>query len=345
MLPSAPSLLPFWAATLLPVPMLAGAALWGGGWGVAALGYLTVLSYALDALIAATGNADDGVEFPAADALSVTLALAHLALLPLGVAAVAGATGLTGAERVLAFFGFGLFFGQVSNSNAHELIHRGGRGLYRLGVAVFVSLLFGHHASAHRLVHHRHVATAADPNSARAGEGFYRFALRAWAGSFREGLRAENALRARGTRRGLHPYAVYLGGALACLAGAALTFGLPGVLALAGLGAYAQVQLLLSDYVQHYGLARRITDGRAEPVGPAHSWDAPQPFSGWLMLHAPRHADHHLHPGRAYPALRLDRGTTPMLPRSLPLMAALALVPPLWRRVMDRRLAKWQAAA
>lgn len=95
--------------------------------------------------------------------------------------------------------------------------------------------------------------------------------------------------------------------------------------------------------MQHYGLSRRVTEGRAEPVGPAHSWDAPQPFSGWLMLHAPRHADHHLHPGRAYPGLQLDPGATPMLPRSLPAMAALALLPPLWRRVMDRRLAKWQA--
>ncbi|MBC7139902.1 MAG: alkane 1-monooxygenase [Defluviimonas sp.] len=340
----APSMLPFWAATLMPVPLLVGAALWGGGWGLAALGYMTVLSYALDALIAGSGNAPEGAEFPAADALSVTLALLHLALLPLGVAAVAGATGLGGGERVLAFAGFGLFFGHVSNSNAHELIHRGARWLHLLGAAVFVSLLFGHHVSAHRLVHHRHVATAADPNSARAGEGFYRFALRAWAGSFREGLRAETALRARADRRGLHPCAVQVGGALACLAGAALALGLPGLLAWAGLAAHAQMQLLLSDYVQHYGLARRITAGRAEPVGPAHSWDAPQPFSGWLMLHAPRHADHHLHPGRAWPGLRLDREATPMLPRSLPLMAALALVPPLWRRVMDPRLSRWQAA-
>jgi len=336
-------MLPFWAATLLPVPLLVGAALSGGLWGVAALAYLTLIAFALDTLIAGTGNAAEGAEFPAADALSITLALLHLALLPLGVAAVAGATGLPPVERALAFAGFGLFFGQVSNSNAHELIHRSGRGLYRLGVAVYVSLLYGHHASAHRLVHHRHVATPADPNSARPGEGFYRFAARAWVGEFREGWRAESALQARSASRRVHPYTVYLGGAVACMAAAVLALGLPGLLALLALAGYAQLQLLLSDYVQHYGLSRRVTGGRAEPVGPAHSWDAPQPFSGWLMLHAPRHADHHLHPGRAYPGLQLDRGTTPMLPRSLPTMAALALVPPVWHRMMDRRLAKWQA--
>jgi|GEM_PF-3952415 len=193
----AASMLPFRAASLLP--LLAGAALWG----LAAAAYLTLFTFALDTLIAASGNAPEGAEVPAADALLVTLALAQLAVLPLGVAVVAGATGLSWLERGLAFAGFGLFFGQVSNSCAHELIHRSGRGLRRLGVAVYVSLLFGHHASAHPLVHHRHVATPADPNSARAGEGFYRFAPRAWAGSFREGWRAESARQARARQRRL----------------------------------------------------------------------------------------------------------------------------------------------
>lgn len=118
----AASMLPFRAASLLP--LLAGAALWG----LAAAAYLTLFTFALDTLIAASGNAPEGAEVPAADALLVTLALAQLAVLPLGVAVVAGATGLSWLERGLAFAGFGLFFGQVSNSCAHELIHRRGRG-------------------------------------------------------------------------------------------------------------------------------------------------------------------------------------------------------------------------
>lgn len=59
------------------------------------------------------------------------------------------------------------------------------------------------------------------------------------------------------------------------------------------------------------------------------------------MLNAPRHSDHHAHPSRIYPALRLgDTGAPgrPILQRSLPAMAALALFPPLWRRVMDPRV-------
>ena len=113
-----------------------------------------------------------------------------------------------------------------------------------------------------------------------------------------------------------------------------------------GVAAYAQLQLLLSDYVQHYGLRRGLrADGRREPVGPQHSWNAPSWYSGAMMLNAPRHSDHHLRPGRAFPDLSLDPVKMPMLPRSLPVMATIALVPPLWRRVMDRRAARWQDAA
>lgn len=338
------SVLPFAAATLLPAALIAAGAIWGGPWAWGGLAWMTVFAALGDSLMPAAPDRTGSGEFPAAPALQVALALAHFALLPLVVWAVSSGSGGTGiASRVALGLGAGLFFGQVSNSNAHELIHRPGRGLYRLGVAIYVTLLFGHHASAHRLVHHVHVATPRDPNSARAGEGFYAFALRAWAGSFVEGWRADT-LRRTG-KGGIHPYAVYVGGALACIAAMAAAFGPGGLAVYLLLAAHAQMQLLLSDYVQHYGLARRVVDGRAEPVGPGHSWDAPQPFSRLLMLAAPRHSDHHLHPGRIYPALALDRAATPMLPRSLPVMATLALSPRLWRRVMDRRLAAWQARA
>ncbi len=337
------SITAFSVITLLPIALLTVTTLAGGGWAWLALGYLTVLTYALDQIIAAVAPAvPDSSEFPAADGLSVCLALAHVALLPMGVYAVLTAGGL---HSIAAFLAFGLFFGQVSNSNAHELIHRGNKTLHTLGKIVFISLLFGHHTSAHPLVHHQFVATVDDPNSARFGEGFYRFALRAWKGSFAAGWRAEQARQARrNTPAPLwqHPYAHYLGGAAVCLLLAWGFGGFAGLLVYLGLAGHAQGQLLLSDYVQHYGLQRQQTEsGTYEPVSERHSWNAPHWFSGFLMLNAPRHSDHHAHPARHYPALTLP-GAAPMLPLSLPAMATLALFPSQWRRVMDRRALKWQ---
>ena len=335
----------FALATTLPVALLSAAALLGGVWPVAALAYLTVLTFSLDLLIhgAVARRGADG-EFPSGSALSVFLGLAHVPLLVLAVMALSGATGQGWGERLVGFVAFGMFFGQVSNANAHELIHRQARWPRRLGQLVYVSLLFGHHTSAHTRVHHVWVATPNDPNSPRPGEGFYRFWPRAWIGSFRAGLRAETALRARATPpppAWTHPYVGYVGGALATLALALWLFGPAGLLALIAITAYAQMQLLVSDYVQHYGLHRAILpNGRPEPVSPAHSWNAPHFFSSALMLNAPRHSDHHMHPLRPYPSLRLDSATMPVLPRSLPAMGALALCPPLWRRVMDPRVAR-----
>ncbi|MDJ0628681.1 MAG: alkane 1-monooxygenase [Rhodobacter sp.] len=341
--------LAFSITSLLPVPLIVAAALVGGAGVWAALLYVTLFAFMMDEVIARAVPADrGGCEFPAHDALSVVLALAHFAVLGLTVHALAGGTGLGGAERLGLFLAAGLFLGQVGNSNAHELIHRGRRGLNALGRWVYISVLFGHHSSAHPLVHHRFVATDKDPNSARAGESYYRFARRAWIGSFKAGLTAErDRLRSIGRTGPLtNPYAVYFAGAALAVAAAAAIGGMAGILAHLALSAFAQSQLLISDYVQHYGLRRgRLADGRLEPVGPQHSWNAPHWFTGHMMLNAPRHSDHHGHPARPYPALTLpSEDRAPILPRSLPAMALLALWPRKWKQVMDPRVAAWTAA-
>jgi alkane 1-monooxygenase len=139
---------------------------------------------------------------------------------------------------------------------------------------------------------------------------------------------------------------VYLGGAALALSCAYVLAGGWGVLVWAGLALHAQVQLMLSDYVQHYGLTRATRDdGRLEPVAARHSWNAPQWFSSAMMLNAPRHSDHHAHPARAYPALRLPAAQeAPHLPWPLPVACTLALFPPLWKRAIRPHLAKWKAA-
>ncbi|MCU0802406.1 MAG: alkane 1-monooxygenase [Rhodobacteraceae bacterium] len=333
----------FAAASLAPLPLFA-AGLWlGGPWVLAVFLYMTAFAALMDqALPFVAGDAEEGSEFPAADALLVALAIGHLAAFPTVVWAIAGESGLGFWEKAGLFLGAGLWFGQVSNPMAHELIHRGNRWLFRLGALVYVSMLFGHHTSAHRHVHHRYAASADDPNTARSGEGFYPFFLRAWTGSFMQGMKMENA---RG--HAIHPYVWYMGGGAAALALGHALGGAGGVLVWLALALHAQVQLMLSDYVQHYGLQRaRRADGKLEPVGPRHSWNAPHWFSSAMMLNAPRHSDHHAHPARPYPSLRLPAAAdAPMLPWPLPMACTLALIPPLWKRAMRPHLRPWRQAA
>jgi len=324
-------------ASLTPAVLIAAAALWGGVWPVLALLSITVHVAFMVRLGRALRLSDSSGR-----ALTLTLAAAHFLLLPLGVWAIGAAPHLEALDRALIFAALGLFLGQISNSNAHELIHASRRLRRRIGTAIYISLLHGHHVSAHLRVHHPAAATPADPNSAPKGMGFWRFPLSASWGEFRAGWQADSAQRARKTgAQGLHPYTLYLTGAALALLTALLLGGVAGLLAYIGLAAYAQMQLLLSDYVQHYGLRReQRPDGRFEPIGPQHSWNAPKWYSAAMMLNAPRHSDHHMRPARAFPALEVTQ-EMPKLPYSLPVMAVIALVPPLWRRVMDRRLARW----
>lgn len=328
-------------ATIVPAAFLLAGAILGGGWLLAAVLFLTVLTSALDRLVMPGAQAATNASN---NALPIIIAALHFLLLPAIVWALAHPF-LDPLEKLGLFFAAGLWFGQVSNANAHELIHRQSRTLHRLGMWAYITLLFGHHTSAHVLVHHPHVGTPSDPNTSRKGESLYRYVWRAWTGSFAQGFQAEAARLKRIGRPGWrNPYVVYVSGAVLCLTAAMILGGWQALAFYLALCAHAQLQLLMSDYVQHYGL-QRATDinGKPEPVTARHSWNSPHWFSSALMLNATRHSDHHARPGRHYAALDLPKNA-PMLPRPLPLMASVALIPPLWRRIMDPRVERWRNA-
>ena len=141
-------------ASLTPAVLIAAAALWGGVWPVLALLSITVHVSFMDRLGRALTLSDRSGR-----GLTLTLAAVHFMLLPLGVWAIGGAPHLEGLDRALIFAALGLFLGQISNSNAHELIHASRRLPRRIGTAVYISLLHGHHVSAHLRVHHPAAAT------------------------------------------------------------------------------------------------------------------------------------------------------------------------------------------
>lgn len=336
----APGIAGFALFAALPGLLALVGAMQGGIWPWLALVWIGSASQIADTVLARPfTDSSEGEEYPMADGLLVFLAVLHLILLWATLHAVTDPLRTT-ANKLALLVATGMFFGQVSNAAAHEMIHRPKRLLFRLGMLTYISILFGHHVSAHRLVHHRYVATDQDPNSARLGESFWRFLPRAWLGSFMAGLEAEKKRRAIGI---VNPYLYYIGGATIFMILVLLAYGVKGLLIYMATCFYAHLQLLLSDYVQHYGLRRSmLASGRYEPAGPLHSWDAPHPLSGLMMVNAPRHSDHHANPMRPYPKLRLNRleKPRPFLPYSLPVMGAIATIPPLWRRIMDKRVGR-----
>ena len=114
-----------------------------------------------------------------------------------------------------------------------------------------------------------------------------------------------------------------------------------GAKALLGAITIALIGILLLEtinYIEHYGLRRRILpSGRPEPVTPAHSWNSDHELGRIFLYELTRHSDHHYKASRKYQILRhLDE--SPQLPFGYPASVLLALVPPVWFRVMDGKM-------
>jgi alkane 1-monooxygenase len=269
-----------------------------------------------------------------------------MAFLPLQYAGLvfACAQWSTGALGPAASLGLALTVGVVGGfaiNAAHELGHRKDtveRWCSRIALA---QSAYGHFYVEHNRGHHVHVATPDDPASARFGESFYAFWPRTVWGSLRSALAME---RTRLARLGRAPWSlaneVVVGWAMTAVlfGGLVLVFGVrivPWLLLQAVVG-FTLLELV--NYLEHYGLLRqRLPDGRTERCRHAHSWDSDRIASSLFLFHLQRHSDHHTHPGRRYQALQ-HVDDSPRLPHGYAAMVLLALVPPLWRRVMDPRL-------
>ena len=120
--------------------------------------------------------------------------------------------------------------------------------------------------------------------------------------------------------------------------------GLTGVLLFLVQAGTAIWQLEVVNYVEHYGLTRKhLGEGKYEPVQPRHSWNAAHKASNWLLINLQRHSDHHYKPDRRFPLLQnYDETEAPQLPYGYPVMTVAAMIPPLWRRVMNPRVRAWR---
>lgn len=256
--------------------------------------------------------------------------------------------GFSGWEMAALMFGVGVSSGTVGINYAHELMHQTNRLERWLGDGLMAMTLYGHFRSEHLLVHHVYVATPRDQVTARYNEGFHRFFARVLIGCVRSAWTAEKAMLARkglGPFHPSNPFLRYVSLAVLVLMLAWIVGGWLGIVLFAFQAFIAVWQLELVNYVEHYGLTRKyLGNGKYEPVMPRHSWNSAQRFSNWLLINLQRHSDHHYKPSRRFPLLQnRDEVEAPQLPHGYPVMTAVAMVPPLWRRKMNPKVRKWRA--
>ncbi|SFM04334.1 alkane 1-monooxygenase [Shimia aestuarii] len=344
------SALPFWLSLLL-IPLI---------WIVAGLGSWWVLLvpaatwYLFSALDAVTGlNLENADLETSEDDLYwyrlITMIWPYIQFVTLfGLIYFATHTDhLSVAAKIGLFFGVGVISGTVGIVYSHELMHQKNKTERWLGDWLMAMVLYSHFRSEHLLVHHRYVGTPRDPVTARYNEGFHRFFPRVLIGSLKSSFRAEKDMLARKDLPWTdlsNPFWRYwaLQGGMLLLA--FLIGGWAGFFLFIWQAYIAIWQLEIVNYVEHYGLTRKhLSEGKYEHVKPHHSWNAAHKASNWLLINLQRHSDHHYKPDRRFPLLQnYTEADAPQLPYGYPMMTMFAMVPPLWKRVMNPRVRKWR---
>lgn len=342
--------LPFWLSLGMVPLAIAGAVL--GGWSTLLLPlYGWYLFAFLDFLTGAnTANADPET----ADPDLFWYRLITLLWVPIQIALLFGtiwyatrAEHLSPLENIVLFFGIGVATGTIGINYAHELMHQSSRLERWLADLLLATVLYGHFRSEHLLVHHRWVGTPRDAVTARYNEGFHRFFPRVLRDCYRSAFRAEAAMLARRGRPWhdrANPFWRYWALQAVMLALAFALGGWTGVALFLWQAWIAVWQLELVNYIEHYGLTRKhLGNGKYEHVLPRHSWNACQKATSWLLINLQRHSDHHYKPSRRFPLLQTyAKDEAPQLPLSYPVMTMAAMIPPLWRRIMNPRVRAWR---
>ena len=232
----------------------------------------------------------------------------------------------------------------IGINTAHELGHKKESVERWLSKVALAPAFYGHFYIEHNRGHHVRVATPEDPASSRLGETFWRFLPRTVWGSLRSAWHLEQK---RYARKGTHPF--HLGNdvlnawlmSIALYAVMVALFG-PEVLPwLVIQSVFGFCLLEIINYIEHYGMLRQkvgtANKQRYERVLPMHSWNSNNLVTNVFLYHLQRHSDHHANPTRRYQTLR-DFKEAPALPTGYAGSLTLALFPPLWRRVMDKRV-------
>ncbi len=256
----------------------------------------------------------------------------------------AGIAGWDIAGRVCSM---GLLCGTFGINVAHELGHRVNVFEQSLAKASLLTSLYMHFFIEHNKGHHKNVATPEDPSSARYNEPVYLFYFRTIVYSYLSAWRiANNEMKKKGLswlswkNEMLQAHLIQLLFVLAIFFSFGLTVTLYFLCA-----AFIGILLLETvNYIEHYGLQRKKTvAGKYERAMPHHSWNSNHVLGRLMLFELSRHSDHHYLASKKYQILQ-HHDDAPQLPTGYPGSMILAMLPPVWFYVMNRKIKKLEQA-
>ena len=235
----------------------------------------------------------------------------------------------------------GMSGGSIGITTAHELIHRQNKYMRGIGVFLLVLCCYGHFRIEHVYGHHKHVATKEDPATARRGENFYFYFMRCVINSVISSWNIEKNIL---DKKNIHTLSLqnrmlhYFVLEIIFLFIAFFIAGINGLVFVI-FHSFVSITLLeLVNYIQHYGLERKMENGKYERLTHHHSWNSRHISANWSTFNLGLHAEHHQSASKPYPLLSQEEKVIEM-PANYSIMLVMALIPPLWFFIMDRKLA------
>ena len=238
-------------------------------------------------------------------------------------------------------FSMGVTLGACGINVAHELGHRDAKWEQLWAKALLLPSQYMHFFVEHNRGHHKYIATDQDAASAKYKEALYVFWVRSIVGQYINAWSLEkNRLKKEGKSilTLSNEMIVYSIVQLAFLGILALVFSVQVMIFSLAISMVSILLLETINYVEHYGLRRKKgANGRYETVKVWHSWNSNHKLGRIVLYELTRHSDHHFQSNKKYQILE-HKDQAPQLPYGYPSSMLLAMLPPLWFKVMNKKV-------
>jgi len=248
-------------------------------------------------------------------------------------------------ELIGRILSFGVLCGIFGINVGHELGHRKNRFQQFLGEVLLLTSLETHFLPYHNSGHHYNVATPKDPATAKKGELVFLFWFRSQIGSYIQAWEIETK---RLKNKNNHFFSFknrmlnYTIAQLLLLGVIYYVFNFSTMIAFLGAALFGILMLETVNYIEHYGLLRKINEkGKYERVLPQHSWNSNHLVGRTILFELSRHSDHHFKASKHYQLLD-SLPNSPQMITGYPGMMLLALIPPLWFKIIHKQLDQFQ---
>lgn len=244
-------------------------------------------------------------------------------------------------EKIGLILTTGIVLGVNGINVAHELGHRQTTNERFLGKALLLPSFYMHFYIEHNFGHHLNAATPEDPATAKYNQSVYSFWLSSTVRQYFNAWKIQMSLLKNNKQRFLsinNDMLWYSVLELSYLLTIGWFLGLEAMIFVLFSGIVGFLLLETVNYIEHYGLLRLKTkSGRYERVKEIHSWNSNHIIGRIVLYELTRHSDHHYKSSKKYQVLDCH-DESPQMPYGYPTSMLLAMIPPVWFKIMNKRV-------